>query len=67
MLKKFMLRVCKLRCQYYKILRDRALDKAKDYLFDDNQAMYRKYMRKASYYIDKNVKVSQQAEKLIYG
>lgn len=64
---KIKVKVCELKSKYYRRLRDRALDKAKKYLFDDNQTMYKKYMRQASHYIDENVKVTKQAEELIYG
>lgn len=64
---KFKVKVCEWKSKYYRRLRDKALDKAKKYLFDDNQTMYKKYMRQASHYIDKNVNVTKQAEKLIYG
>lgn len=57
----------KLRFEYYKMQRDRALDKAKDHLFDDDITEYKKCMSRALHYIKKIEKVTIEAEQFIYG
>ena len=64
---RYMLMLYNLRYDYYKVLRNRALDKAKVCLLMDNMDMYNLYMKRALYYMKKIEMVTIETEQFIYG